>query len=113
MPAVRPFGAGRQNRCAVSPPLLQALMGTMDIVLAITFVLLLIFYVIEMGAELANYKYRFSLSIGTLVCAGVTIQVLGISSFDSVFSVFIVSAFLVGGISFVYTVVTWLMRRAH
>ena len=31
MPAVRPFGAGRQNRCAVSPPLLQALQSVSDI----------------------------------------------------------------------------------
>lgn len=45
-------------------------MGTMDIVLAITFGLLLVFYVIEMGAELASYKYRFSLSIGMLICSG-------------------------------------------
>ena len=85
----------------------------MEIGLTITFGLLLIFYIFELGTELANYRHRFGLSIVMLVCSGAAIQFLGIDSLDSVFSVFVVGSFLVGGVCFVYTAITWLMRRTH
>lgn len=84
----------------------------MEIGLTVTFGILLIFYIFELGSELANYKHRFTLSIIMLACSGAAIQFLGIESFDSVFSVLLVGSFLVGGVCSVYTVVTWLMRRA-
>lgn len=88
-------------------------MGAMEIGLAISFGLLLVFYIFELGSELANYKHRFGLSLVMLVCSGAAIHFPGIESFDSVFSVFIVSSFIVGGVCFVYTATTWLMRRSH
>ncbi len=85
----------------------------MKIGLAISFGLLLAWYIFELGTELANYKHRFGLSAVMMVCSGAAIHLQEIVSLDSVFSIFIVSVFLVGGVCFVYTGIMWLKRRAH